>query len=658
MNRRNFLKGLAPLGLAPMILNGIPVRSMANSLASQLTCAEVNERILVLIQLHGGNDGLNTLIPLDQYSTYRNYRPTVGIRDTGAGAYLGLNATNAVHPEMGGIKSLFDDGYVNFIQDVGYDNVDRSHFKGNDLWLTGGDSTASGQTLRSGWIGRYLNDRFPNFPAAYPNPTMPDPLALEFGSRALSLGFNREQGAPTGLAVGDSPTDFYNLISTVGGTLPSPSSVPSGSQYGEQLQYIMDTQRSGNEYAQRLNDSFNLGSNAASVTYPDTYHSPAAYHYNNPLTPQLKTIARLIDGGLRTRVYMVRMEGFDTHSNQVSIGDPAKGTHAVLLYHLSSALKAFIDDLRASGNADKVVAATFSEFGRQIGENGSKGTDHGTMAPMMVVGTALNGGITGNNPNLSSVSNNIINTKQYDYRQVYTTLLQDWLGTSDTSLTNTMFSPWINQKVPLISANQIAPPSCYASTFPVGLTYFDAIVENNSVVRLNWQTATETNNDFFDVQRSIDGVVFERLERVTGAGNSTSTRTYTTLDHKPHKGISYYRLKQVDFDGRSTISEIVSVMIGDDFGTEVKIQSYPNPADDKVFLQLNASESVEAEITFMNVTGQTVLKQPVSLHAGQNKHEIDVSDLIPGLYHLDLSTGRKGSYLAKQLGSIKQLIRR
>ncbi len=655
MKRRNFLKSLAPIGLAPMVLNGLPIRTMANSLSTHLTCAEVDQRILILIQLHGGNDGLNTLIPLDQYSTYRNYRPTVGIRDTGAGAYLSLNATNAVHPEMAGIKSLYDDGFVNFIQGVGYDNVDRSHFKGSDLWLTGGDSTPAGQTIRSGWIGRYLDDRFPNFPAAYPNPTMPDPLALEFGSRALSLGFSRLQGAPTGLAIGDSPTDFYNLITSVGGTLPT--NIPN-TQYGEQLQYLLDTQRSGNEYAQRLNDAYNLGSNAAGVTYPDTYHSSAAYYYDNPLTPQLKTIARLIDGGLQTRVYLVRMEGFDTHSNQVDASDPAKGTHAVLLYHLSGAIKAFIDDLRANGHADKVMAATFSEFGRQIGENGSKGTDHGTMAPMMIFGTSVNGGITGNNPNLSSVSNNIITTKQYDYRQVFTTLLQDWLGTSDTSLTNTMFDPWLNQKVPIIDNAEIAPVSCYASTFPVGLTYFDAIVENNSIVRLNWQTATETNNDFFEVQRSIDGVVFERLEQIAGAGNSTVPRTYTTLDHKPHKGISYYRLKQVDFNGSSTLSDIVSVMISDDFGTEVKIQAYPNPADDKVYFQLNASEAVKAEITFMNITGQTVLKQPISLETGLNKHEVNVSKLIPGLYHIDLSTGRKGSYNAKQLASIKQLIRR
>jgi uncharacterized protein (DUF1501 family) len=652
MNRRSFMKSMIPLGAAPMLLNGIPVQSMASPLLTQLTCQEVNERILVLVQLHGGNDGLNTVIPVDQYSAYANYRPNLRIPDSGPRRYLTLDQANGLHPDMTGLKSLYDSGMVSILQDVGYDNFNRSHFKGTDLWLTGGDTTPAGQNIKSGWMGRYLDERFPNFPSAYPNPSMQDPIALEFGSRSISLAFHRDQGSPIGLAIGDDPTDFYNLVTGVGGALPG--SV-SSSHYGEMLQYIMDVQSGSNSYASRIYSAHNQGRNSSSAVYPTAYPRNAAYNPDNELGPQLQTIAKLIDGGLQTRVYMVRLTGFDTHSSQIIPGDATEGNHAALLYYLSESLKAFFDDLQARGNADKVMAITFSEFGRQVRENGSRGTDHGTLAPMFVVGKGVNGGVMGRTSNLNNITNNILHNKQYDYRQVFGTLLQDWLGASNDMITEAQFDSFT--KVPLLSNNAIAPPTCYAAAFPVGLLEFDAVVENNSVVRLNWQTATETNNDFFEVQRSEDGVVFERLSQVDGAGNSTTLRTYNTLDPRPFQGISYYRLKQVDFDGTFTYSDIRTVMISPDAGTEVKVKAYPNPASDFVTLSINSSEPLDAELNIMNTAGQLLRHEPLRLQLGINEHRLNLSELIDGFYYIEILAQLPGTVEKKHLARFKQVVR-
>lgn len=655
LNRRSFMKSMLTVSSAPLLLNGIPVRSMATPMMTQLTCQEVNERIVVMIQLHGGNDGLNTVIPVDQYSTYANYRPTIKIPDSGSRKYLGLTPSVGLHPDMTGIKSLYDNGWASIIQDVGYDEVNRSHFKGSDLWLTGGDSTPSGQSHRSGWVGRYLDDRFPNYPFAYPNPTNPDPIALEFGNRSLSLAFNRETGSPIGMSIADDPADFHSLITGVGGALPTTT---ANSHHGEMMQFIMDTQSSSNSYANRILAAHNAGSNPGASTYPTSYPGSSGNVSKNELGPQLKTVARLINGGLKTRVYMVRLTGFDTHSSQIVPGNSTAGNHAALLYYLSSSVKAFFDDLTAGNNADKVMAFTFSEFGRQVGQNGSAGTDHGTLAPMMVFGKGVNGGIVGNTPNLSAVTNNILTQKQYDYRQVLTTLLQDWLGASDSTLTDTQFDTWKNAKLNIINNNAIAPPSCYIAAFPVGLSYFDAVVENDTIVRLNWQTATETNNSHFEVERSSDGIVFERIESVPGAGSTSQTNTYTTLDLKPYKGVSYYRLKQVDFDGQFTFSDIVTVMLSADGGVAIKVTNYPNPADTFVNLTINSTETLEAELNMMNTVGQRLKQVKIQLSIGLNKHQLDVSDLPPGYYYGEINAHVAGSLERKHLKSFKQVIRR
>ncbi|GAB4423163.1 MAG: hypothetical protein OHK0039_39670 [Bacteroidia bacterium] len=474
MRRRQFLKGIFPLALAPVALNGIPLRVMGRSLmTSSFTCEEINDRVLVLIQLHGGNDGLNTLIPLNQYPTYRNLRPLIGIEDTGPRKYIDLDTTlplnqrAGLHPDLTGFKDLYDSGYLHIVQDVSYPDNNGSHFRGTDIWLTGKDGITMPEHPDSGWWGRYLDHRFPNYPTDYPNSDMPDPPGLEFGSHIISLGFHRQTGIPMGLTLSNDPSNFNGLLSGVGGALPD--TFPN-SDYGRELAYLVEMERSTNLYAERLETVFNQGSNTPGVVYPDVYHTTSQAHYRNPLSPQLHTVARLLSGGSKTKIFLVRMGGFDTHAGQALAGKPSFGAHGALLYHLSGAIKAFMDDLDGLGLGDRVMIATFSEFGRQVGENSTQGTDHGTSAPMIIAGKGVKPGVTGINPNLSNLHNNNFTSYQHDYRQVFATILQDWFGANNGSLDHAEFYQFSNQKLDLVDThfvdangntiNYVADTSC------------------------------------------------------------------------------------------------------------------------------------------------------------------------------------------------------
>jgi len=460
MRRRNFIKNIGSIAAgASLSVNGLSVRAMARSLMlAPFTCDQVNDRILLLIQLHGGNDGLNTIIPLNQYDTYRNFRPTIGILDNGPRKYLEVDSSLplkdqiGLHPDLIGIKEMYEDGAVNFIQEVAYTNINGSHFRGKDIWLSGVDGTVEELHAQSGWMGRYLNHRFANYPGDYPSQDMPDPPGLEFGSHIVSLGFHRAEGIPMGLTMSNDPSRFYDDIAGLGGLLPE--DIPN-SEYGREIRFITEIEKSTNKYAERLAKVFNQGANAPEVTYPEEYHTPTTRNFRNGLSGQLRTVARLISGGCTTKIYLVRMGGFDTHAEQAIAGKPSYGGHGALLYHLSSAIKAFYDDLKVQGLDHRVIAATFSEFGRQVKENGDFGTDHGSTAPMILFGKGLKPGITGTNPNISNIKNNRLIGFQHDYRQVLATLLQDWLGANNGTLQHVEFLEFANQKLDLIESNAI-----------------------------------------------------------------------------------------------------------------------------------------------------------------------------------------------------------
>ncbi len=452
MKRRNFLKILPAAGVSSFAVNGLSFRPFANSTIAKIMgdCDGVQDRSIVLIQLKGGNDGLNNLVPIAQYDKYATLRPTIRIADSGAGAYIELDSTLkdskkiGLHPAMQAVKAMYDDGKVNIIQGVGYQNPNQSHFKSTDLWLSGGDGTPQNFNIPSGWMGRSLQALFPDVVGA-PTPDMPDPLGMQIGDSNPSLGFHTETEHQNVINLtGQDPSGFYSLVQTIGG---APILNVPDSEHGDELEFIMSVEQSVNKYSKRITDVFNAGSNIGS--YPDT-----------DLARQLKTVARLIRGGCKTKIYLCSVGSFDTHNAQVDSGDTSAGTHAILLQTVSEAAKAFIDDLEAMGIGDHAIACTFSEFGRCARENGSFGTDHGTLAPMYIFGKGVDAGVSGTNLDLSNLTaDNQVQGIQFDYRQVFSTLLQDWLGANNWVMEQTMFEGYT--KMPLVGAGYLVDPQCY-----------------------------------------------------------------------------------------------------------------------------------------------------------------------------------------------------
>ena len=417
MKRRQFLRNTIPAAILPSLVDGMSGRVLGDNpiMSALLNTYVESDRVLVIVQLNGGNDGLNMVIPLDQYSNYVNARSNIAIAQS---KVLSLTGTNAVglHPSMTGLQAMYNAGKVRLVQAVGYPNPNFSHFRATDIWMSAADST---QLLTSGWAGRYLADQYANYPVGYPNTNMPDPIGIQIGS-STSLTF---QGPSVNMGISiTSATNFYNLINGVQDPAPA---TPAG----DALQYVRLVAQQSNQYAARIVAAANTVPTQGAYPPPNT----------NTLADQLKIVARLIKGGLKTRVYMVSMGGFDTHSLQTNSTDTSIGTHATLMQRLSDAIKAFQDDIKGLGVEDRVLGMTFSEFGRRIKSNASVGTDHGAAAPLFVFGSKVNPGITGVNPTIpvsATVNDNI--PMQYDFRSVYSTILQNWFCVDNTTLQSIM----------------------------------------------------------------------------------------------------------------------------------------------------------------------------------------------------------------------------
>jgi uncharacterized protein (DUF1501 family) len=425
MKRRDFLTKAIPAGVVlPSLINGFSVKAFgASTLLSALTSAQVEtDHVFVIIQLNGGNDGLNTVIPLDQYDNLANARSNILIPKQ---KILTLdNYTTGLHPSLTGLKSLYSEGQLQVIQSVGYPQPNFSHFRATDIWLSASDSD---KQLNSGWIGRYLGEEYSNYPAGYPNTVMPDPLALQIGS-FISPAF-QGPSVNMGMAI-TNPTNFYNLLNGI--VDPAPNS-----KAGKELTYIRQVAQQTQQYADVIKSA------AAKVT------NQKAYPTSNSLADQLKIVSRLIAGGLKTRMYMVNIGGFDTHAQQAIAGATETGSHAVLLAKVSDAIKAFMDDLKFLGASKRVVGMTFSEFGRRIKSNSSAGTDHGAAAPLFVFGESVQAGVLGTNPIINSLVNTADNVPmQYDFRSVYSTILENWFCVPGSSLQNIMLKNY--QSLPII----------------------------------------------------------------------------------------------------------------------------------------------------------------------------------------------------------------
>lgn len=425
MKRRAFLRHTVPAAILPAFVNGQTITALSPSpLLNMLTnFTTETDHVLVIIQMNGGNDGLNMVIPRDNYSGYFNARSNIAIPENKILALQG-NAKSGLHPAMTGIQQLYNDGKAAIVQSAGYPQPNLSHFRSTDIWMSGSDSE---EVVDTGWVGRYLNYEFPNFPNGYPNAVMPDPPAIQIGA-VSSLTFH---GPSMGMAMSiTNPTSFYSIVDDVQDPAPA-------TRAGKELTYVREIARQTELFATSVK-------RAASKT---TQQLP--YPENNRLAEQLKIVARLVKGGLKTRVYMVSYNGFDTHSMQTDQADTTIGKHADLLKELSDSVKAFQDDLAFMGVEDRVITFTFSEFGRRIKSNFSIGTDHGVAAPMLVFGSKVQNGILGKNPDIPSgisVHDNI--PHQYDYRSVYASILEQWFCADAVALQSVLLKNF--QSLPLI----------------------------------------------------------------------------------------------------------------------------------------------------------------------------------------------------------------
>jgi len=408
MKRRTFFKYTVPSLVLPALLGGFKMKAFAGSpLMQGLIGSETNGRVLVVIQLAGGNDGLNTVIPIEYYGAYKNARSNIAIAEDKILKLNGFDKTG-LNPAMTGMQQLFNEDKLAVIQAVSYPKPSFSHFRATDIWLTGEESN---QDLNTGWMGRYLNQLYPDFPNNYPNSTMPDPLAIQIGS-IVSPGL-QGPSFPMAMAI-SNPDSFYNMLNE-----KRPDATASLSQ--DQIDFVRQVSEKTDAYADVIKAA------AKKITkQSDKYLDKG----KNSLSDQLKIVSRLIAGGLQTKIYMVSIGSFDTHAKQTEVDDTTKGTHAVLLQKVSEAVAAFMDDLKMQGIEDRVVGMTFSEFGRRIKSNDSGGTDHGVGAPVFVFGKPVKSGVIGDNPLIPdkvTVNDNI--AMQNDFRAVYATLLKNWLGT-------------------------------------------------------------------------------------------------------------------------------------------------------------------------------------------------------------------------------------
>ncbi|MEO0471743.1 MAG: DUF1501 domain-containing protein [Bacteroidota bacterium] len=453
MKRRDFLKYGAAGAITPMILNGLPLNAFATENMITNLCDDVSDRILVVVFLNGANDGLNNLVPLDQYSDYAGYRPDIRLQQNtliNLDTNLGIADQIGLHPSLQSFKNLYDNQKLTVVQGVSYPTPDKSHFRSRELMGSGLDGSTSVSVAASdGWIGRFMDHRYPNY-VGYPFTGNLDPLGIRIGGApARSFNTLHQHQIDINLSRQD-PLGYFSLISSISGE-PIPN-IPS-SDYGTKLQLISQVENNVNFYAERISDVFSSGSN--SVSYP-----------SENLANQLKTVARLINGGCQTQVYMCNLGGWDTHANQVDDSDTTQGHHANQLSRFSNAVSTFQSDLEAMGMDNRVLTVVFSEFGRKVIQNGNYGTDHGTLGPMYLVGSHVEPGVIGTNIDLTNQDNQGAphpSQTQHDYRQVFGTLLQDWLGTADNGMQDVGFDGFT--KLPLVKTAQVAPASCYLQPF-------------------------------------------------------------------------------------------------------------------------------------------------------------------------------------------------
>ncbi|MFT4604158.1 MAG: hypothetical protein ACI9W4_000886 [Rhodothermales bacterium] len=477
-SRRQFIRGLAlGVGGAAVGLNGVGARASSSQLLLQALANADPDRVLVLIQLSGGNDGLNTVVPFAN-DLYYQARPRLGIS---ASQVVKLTAETGLHPSLAQWESLFKDGQLGIVQTVGYDQPELSHFLSTDVWMTAG---SPGHLSGTGWLGRYLGTEYPDF-----SQTPPDrPVAMQIGSTSPLLF----QSASGSLGVNFPSLSLLNRL-TEGGGVFDETDVPD-TLFGEQLAYVRRISNDSFTYAEAIKDSHEAGANLASYA-------------GDSLSLNLATVARLIRGGLGARIYHVTLGGFDTHANQV-------GGHSTLLRWLGNATASFMQDLGQDGLDDRVMAMTFSEFGRRIRENSSAGTDHGTAAPLFVFGGGSVGGLIGSAPDLASLDPNGNLRASTDFRSVYASVLRQWFDASEDATRGLLGQTYADLSLFSTGTASAAPPSEFPGAFEINALYPNP-VKSKATLELALPTTLSVRIELIDL---LGRTVAEFADRRLTAG--------------------------------------------------------------------------------------------------------------------------------------------
>ncbi len=489
ISRKDFIKLASTIVGGTLLIPRWVYPFFSNSYGSELLRDTFNDQILVVVNLNGGNDGLNTVIPY-QNQNYYSLRPDIAIPSD---SVLPITTDLGLHPSLTHLANYWNQGKLCIVENVGYSNQNLSHFRSTDIWQSASNSN---QTINTGWIARILEQIYPNHMDNLPE----IPMALLQGT-TNNLLLTGEQGI-TGIQV-DDPSSFLNLVNST--YYNSADNIIPDTSGGNELQYVRNIDNTASEYSGYIQSAADSGTNTMEYA-------------NNSLSIQLSSAAKLISGGMYSPFYVVYQGGYDTHSNQIN-------RHGLLMSDLSLALHNFYNDLENQGLADKVIIMTTSEFGRRPYQNGGGGTDHGAASPMFVLGNNVNGGIIGNAPNLSSFDNNNNLLHEYDYRQIYSSILNQHFGLSSDLINNALLTSFDNLDIIPTSNSNSGDVN-----FDNQINVVDIVIMVNFILGIT----APTNEEFIAADLNEDGElnvidVVANISNILGARNNPSSQSLKSI---------------------------------------------------------------------------------------------------------------------------------
>lgn len=458
MQRREFIKWIGVLGGGAYLtrLGGLASPDVYAAAAATYEKIVESDNVLVLINLKGGNDGLNTVIPLDQYDNLAAARGNIIIPKNRA---LALNTKTGLHPSLVNFKSLYDESKLTIVQSVGYPTPNMSHFRSSDIIWTGANYD---DFLITGWQGRYLDKNHIGYPVAYPTAENPDPIMLSTTSGASTVG----QGVGGSFSViSANPKSKVKFIDN----LYSDYTLSAGGRYENELEFIRSSQGQTKSYTQAVYDVYQKGPEITKISVDA-----------GNLEKDLLAITTLLGGGIKTKIFLLQLGGFDTHGGQVTEGDTTQGKHADLLSELDTAVGSFMQSLIDNKLDDRVTGLVFSEFGRRIISNESYGSDHGHAAPWFLFGNKVSGKIIGNSPVIPNPATKKDNVPyQFDFRNLYKGIFEDWFGL-DKSTSESLFD-FTPVPISLFKAPFVTPIESSILAANVGTAYPNPLYAQTSI---------------------------------------------------------------------------------------------------------------------------------------------------------------------------------